>query len=171
MQELPCLGMSFLPNLRNTTWSELLNPSCPSQNPVSFASLFLHAWKLFFGVNELQICRRETPGALFEAAVSVQVTLRVISNPRVHFGKVLLFFSNNKDTTILSNLTTESPPFVLLRVIPFFAQQCSNYIGISTPNIHSNFNPYAPQTIISIISEYKDEFGSCGSSYRREKYS
>ena len=46
-------------------------------------------------------------------------------------------------TTISSNLTTESPPFVPCRVLPFVAQQSFYYMGMSTPNIHSNFNPYA----------------------------
>ena len=74
-------------------------------------------------------------------------------------------------TTISSNLATESPPFVPHRVISFIAQQSFDYMGISTPNIHSNFNPYAPHNngganvynstrIPSITSDEEQNFNS-----------
>ena len=47
-------------------------------------------------------------------------------------------------TTVSSNLTIESPAFVLRRVIPFVAQQSFDSMRMSAPNIHSNFIPYAP---------------------------
>ena len=47
-------------------------------------------------------------------------------------------------TTVSSNLTKESLAFVPRRVIPFVAQQSFNYMGMSTPNIHINSNPFAP---------------------------
>ena len=47
-------------------------------------------------------------------------------------------------TTTSNNLTTESPPFFPRRVIPFVTQQSFDYMKMSTPNTHSNFNPYAP---------------------------
>ena len=48
MQELLSLGLSFLPNLQNTIWSKLPNPSSPSRNPIAFASLFLAGMQILF---------------------------------------------------------------------------------------------------------------------------
>ena len=42
-------------------------------------------------------------------------------------------------TAVSSNLTIKSPTFVPRRVIPFVAQQSFDYMGMSGPNIHSNF--------------------------------
>ena len=53
-------------------------------------------------------------------------------------------FDTDNCSEILGPLKFKRPPFIPRRVIPFVVQQSFDYTGMSTPNIHSNFNPYAP---------------------------
>ena len=91
MQELLCLGLSFLPNLKTLTdMNSRIHPVL-ARTPLLLLHFFCMFVNFFSGSRNLDIWHRETPCALFEAALVTPVTPRVFPNPRVRLDEILFF--------------------------------------------------------------------------------